>query len=89
MGCRRAAFGLVGSMAELTSDPIRDPGIETKSTCLVDSAATKALTELSAEALSAAVHAREVSCREVTRAYLERIHRLNPSYVCINNLRPD
>jgi amidase len=47
------------------------------------------LTDLSAEALSAAVQSRAVSCREVMTAYLARIHRLNPAYVCINNLRTD
>jgi Asp-tRNA(Asn)/Glu-tRNA(Gln) amidotransferase A subunit family amidase len=31
-----------------------------------------------AHALSDAIHARTVSCREVMSAYLARIHRLNP-----------
>jgi amidase len=89
MGCRRAASGLVGSMADLTSDPIRDHEIETMSSFTDHSASTGPLTDLSAEGLSEALQSREVSCREVMQAFLERIHRLNPSYVCINNLRPD
>ncbi len=45
------------------------------------------LTALSAEALSRAIHAREVSCREVMAAYLARIERLNPHYNAIVSLR--
>lgn len=45
------------------------------------------LTALSAEALSRAIHAREVSCREVMAAYLARIGRLNPHYNAIVSLR--
>ena len=44
------------------------------------------VTELDAEALSRAIHAREVSCREVMRAYLERIGRLNPRCNALVNL---
>jgi amidase len=54
-----------------------------------DSTGPDPLTDLDAAALSGAVHARDVSCREVMQAYLDRIHRLNPAYVCINNLRSD
>lgn len=45
------------------------------------------LTTLSAEALSRAIHAREVSCREVMAAYLARIERLNPHFNAIVSLR--
>lgn len=44
-------------------------------------------TALSAEALSRAIHAREVSCREVMAAYLARIERLNPRCNAIVSLR--
>ena len=40
-------------------------------------------------ALSEAIHARRVSCREVMQAYLARIARLNPTYNAIVALRPD
>ena len=39
--------------------------------------------------LSRAIHARQVSCREVMQAYLARIHRLNPVFNAIVNLAPD
>src|SRR5690349_16402077 len=45
-------------------------------------------TELDADALSRAIHAREVSCREVMQAYLARIDRLNPHFNAIVNLAP-
>lgn len=48
-----------------------------------------ALTDLDAIALSRAIHARRVSCREVMQAHLERIHRLNPRLNAIVNLVPD
>ena len=47
------------------------------------------ITTLDASALSDAIHARRVSCREVMQAYLARIHRLNPVYNAIVSLRPD
>jgi amidase len=47
------------------------------------------LTDLDAQALSVAIHARQVSCREVMQAYLARIHRLNPVLNAIVNLAPD
>jgi amidase len=47
------------------------------------------LTDLDAIALSNAIHARQVSCREVMQAYLARIHRLNPRSNAIVNLVPD
>jgi amidase len=47
------------------------------------------LTALPAHALSARIHARELSCREVMQAHLARIHRLNPASNAIVNLAPD
>jgi amidase len=47
------------------------------------------LTAWSADVLSRAIHARQVSCREVMQAYLDRIHRLNPRCNAIVNLAPD
>ena len=48
-----------------------------------------AITDLDAHALSRAIHAREVSCVEVMRAYLARIQRLNPRFNAIVNLAPE
>ena len=45
-------------------------------------------TELDADALSRAIHARDLSCREVMQAYLGRIDRLNPRFNAIVNLAP-
>ncbi len=47
------------------------------------------LTDLDAHALSSAIHARSLSCREVMQAYLARIHRLNPACRAIVNLAAD
>ncbi len=47
------------------------------------------ITDLDAHALSHAIHARQVSCSEVMRAYLDRIHRLNPALNAIVSLAPD
>ncbi|HEU5294084.1 MAG TPA: amidase [Burkholderiaceae bacterium] len=47
------------------------------------------ITDLDAHALSHAIHVREVSCVEVMRAYLARIHRLNPRFNAIVNLADD
>ena len=47
------------------------------------------ITALDASALSDAIHARDVSCREVMQAYLARIHRLNPRYNALVSLQPD
>jgi amidase len=47
------------------------------------------ITALDASALSEAIHARQLSCREVMAAYLARIHRLNPRYTALVSLRPD
>ncbi len=49
---------------------------------------TDPLTALSACELSAAIHAREVSCSEVMRAYLDRIEALNPRHNAIVSLQP-
>jgi len=46
------------------------------------------ITDLDAIALSRAIHARELSCREVMQATLDRIERLNPAFNAIVNLRP-
>lgn len=47
------------------------------------------ITELSASLLSAAIRERHVSCEEVMRSYLERIHRYNPVYNAIVSMRDD
>ena len=47
------------------------------------------LTDLSANALSQAIHARAISCREVMDSYLARIHRVNPLFNAIVNLADD
>ena len=45
------------------------------------------ITELSASALSQAIHAQRVSCREVMQAYLARIALLNPVHNALVSLR--
>jgi amidase len=52
-------------------------------------AATDPITDLDADALSRAIHARQLSCREVMAATLARIHRLNPEANALVNLAPD
>ena len=47
------------------------------------------LTRLSASALSDAIHARQVSCREVMQAYLARIHAVNPAFNALVSLQDD
>jgi len=47
------------------------------------------LTKMSASVLSAAIKQRHVSCKEVMRSYLERIHRYNPVYNAIISMRDD
>lgn len=47
------------------------------------------ITDLDASALSARIHAKTLSCREVMQAFLARIHRLNPTFNAIVNLAPD
>jgi len=47
------------------------------------------LTELSASALSTAIRARNVSCKEVMQAYLGRIHRYNGVYNAIVSMLDD
>ena len=46
------------------------------------------VTAQDASALSAAIHARQISCREVMQAYLARIARLNPRFNALVSLRP-
>jgi len=46
-------------------------------------------TELPAHALSAAIHARQLSCRELMRATLARIAALNPVHKAIVSLRDE
>jgi amidase len=50
---------------------------------------SKPLTDLDAHALSAAIHARSLSCREVMQAYLTRINTLNPRFNALVNLAPE
>ncbi|HPL77776.1 MAG TPA: amidase [Burkholderiaceae bacterium] len=45
------------------------------------------ITDLSASALSVAIHERRISCREVMQAYLERIQWVNPRFNAIINLQ--
>ncbi|MEO7008259.1 MAG: amidase [Caldimonas sp.] len=45
------------------------------------------ITDLDAHALSAAIHAREVSCRDVMQAYLDRIAAVNPEVNAIVSLQ--
>ncbi|MDR3455291.1 MAG: amidase [Rhodoferax sp.] len=45
------------------------------------------ITELTADALSKAIHARQVSCREVMLAYLTRIEAVNPAFNAIVSLQ--
>ncbi|MGH8797134.1 MAG: amidase family protein, partial [Caldimonas sp.] len=45
------------------------------------------ITDLDAHALSAAIHTREVSCRDVMQAYLERIAAVNPEVNAIVSLQ--
>ena len=48
------------------------------------------LTERNADELSRAIHAKQVSCREVMLAYLDRIDRINPTYNALVSLQePD
>ena len=47
------------------------------------------ITGMDALSLSAAIHARRVSCEEVMHAYLSRIARLNPRFNAIVSLRPE
>ena len=47
------------------------------------------ITDLDADSLSRAIHARQLSCREVMAAYLARIHRLNPTLNALVNLAPN
>ena len=45
------------------------------------------ITDWSAHALSKAIHARQVSCREVMQAYLKRIAAVNPQVNALISLQ--
>lgn len=47
------------------------------------------ITDLTATQLSAAIRAKQVSCAEVMQAYLQHIHRYNPSYNALVSLVAD
>lgn len=47
------------------------------------------IVEMDADALSRAIHARQVSCREVMQAYLAQIERFNPQANALVSLRPE
>ncbi|NKB32689.1 MAG: amidase [Pseudomonadales bacterium] len=47
------------------------------------------ITELSASDLSTAIRQKDISCAEVMRAYLDRIHRYNPVYNAIVSMLDD
>jgi amidase len=47
------------------------------------------ITDLDADALSRAIHAKEVSCREVMRATLDRIAAVNPHVNAIVSLQDE
>jgi amidase len=51
--------------------------------------AMTAITDLDADALSRAIHARELSCGEVMQAYLARIAAVNPGVNAIVSLQPE
>src|SRR4051812_38681354 len=46
------------------------------------------ITDLGASQLSARIHAKQLSSREVMQAFLARIDRLNPAFNAIVNLAP-
>ena len=46
-----------------------------------------AIHELSATALSQAIHARQFSCREVMQAFLDRIAVVNPRFIAVVSLQ--
>ena len=47
-----------------------------------------AIHDLSAQALSQAIHARQYACREVMQAYLERMGLINPRFNAVVSLQP-
>ena len=47
------------------------------------------ITALAATQLSGAIRKRDISCKEVMAAFLERIHRYNPTYNAIVSLAND
>jgi amidase len=56
---------------------------------VIESVSADPITDLDGHALSRAIHARELSCAEMMRAYLARIRRLNPHFNAIVNLASD
>ncbi len=58
-------------------------------TALTAPPAATPITEMSAKALSDAIHAKQVSCREVMQAYLARIAQVNPVVNAIVNLQDE
>ena len=64
-------------------------GMSPRTDADMNDALTDPITDLDAHALSSAIHARSVSCREVMQAYLSRIHRVNPHFNAIVSLAPD
>ncbi len=56
---------------------------------IVSAPASAAITGWSAHQLSLAIHARQVSCREVMQAYLRRIGEVNPAVNAIVSLRDE
>lgn len=80
---RREFLGGTGAIGAMTALPaLAQPKVSA-------SALPSDLTSLAASELSAAIRQRNVSCREVMQAYLERIHRYNPVYNAIVSLRED
>ena len=73
----------------MTALPASAPATATPATGPLADPITDPITDLDADALSQAIHARQLSCREVMQATLARIHRLNPAANAIVNLAPD
>lgn len=86
MGRRNLVKGMVGGLIASAV-----PGLAWSAGDAGVAIATKhpegTITDWSAAQLSLAIHARQVSCREVMTAYLDRIERLNPTYNAIVALR--
>ena len=75
-------------MTHDTTDDATDDASSGAKTAPVSESMTDPITDMSALALSRAVHARQVSSREVMQAYLRRIDRLNPRCNAIVNRAP-
>ena len=74
-------------MTRAANPDLNDPMADTFADLITDPI-TDSITDLDAHALSEAIHARELSCREVMQAYLARIDKLNPAANAIVNLAP-